>query len=31
MIYLRLEPALDPLRSEPAFDELARDVEASTH
>ena len=31
MIYLRLEPALDPLRPEPAFAELVRDVEASTH
>jgi tetratricopeptide (TPR) repeat protein len=30
MIYLRLEPALDPLRSEQAFAELVQDVEAST-
>jgi hypothetical protein len=31
MIYLRLEPALDPLRPEPAFAELVKDVEASAH
>jgi TolB-like protein/Tfp pilus assembly protein PilF len=31
MIYLRLEPALDPLRTEPAFAQLVKDMEAIAH